>query len=161
MDWCEPLQKMTDILWIWTNCKGKCQWLWRFSCYLSLLSITVSLHGKKSCKVKWGKGYFLMFSLLSKTARPKDLLILFKNLDICPIRFHISHNAFIWTLGVPHDITSFVNLTLFFYVLLPIANDIHKLDCIIFWYNCITHVTFDSPWQIHHLTGVSTHIDLC
>lgn len=46
-------------------------------------------------------------------------------------------------MAVPRDITDFVNLT-FFYVMLPIANDIHKQDCIIFWYNCITRVTFDS-----------------
>lgn len=63
-----------DILWIWENFKGKCQWLWGFSCYLSLLSVTVSLHGKNSCKVEWRH---------TRRVRLKDLPILFKNLDIC------------------------------------------------------------------------------
>lgn len=43
-------------------------------------------------------------------------------------------------MAVPRDITDFVNLT-FVYVMLPIANDIHKQA----FGTIALHFTFDSP----------------
>lgn len=62
---------------------------------------------------------------------------------------------------VLYDIMDFVNLFFFYmYCCFSIVNDIYKLDCIIFWYNCIICVIFDLIILINLFFDKSWYIDI-